>query len=843
MKKLFVMMAAMSVLTSCYTEGPETATEKGPVKNDVLSKLTADQSRIVRYLPNSAATRANALTRAGLAATPPLENAPTVQELRDRGVREYDQNQAQNGGEWLITDATSADEFWPTCWNGEVTLYVAKSDIKLRLQGNANKGVINGRVFVLEKDENGNPVKNVQFPTYWPEGASAVTEGWALKVWSNCSVNFGSAFMMNKLTEFYYYGSDWLDIANFENQNPDSSVKFEAHGPVHFTGVSKVKIGNYLFDSDVVFDELQVDNKKTEMTFNGCTKVHKSTVMGNESDGLHFYVNYLLEFTDGTNFFNGAHCVFHLNNSVLVIGGEADRNNSGKNVFINGHFVEAEGNSAIFIQGSIAGEMPQLGNRMFRYFTVKEGEGNKLAVFGKRWVNEKQEQITEEPVIYIGWASGAGDNVNDPQCYISDGYNTDFGSSNVVANPADLDGDFVLDAKDPYDCRANYTWGTQPPSQDEILPPAKHKYSATGLAFDGNYVYISWHSNLPGKNREHGTNMDPERADESGYGGPSVESDEDWGGIIDIVEIDNYHPDNANLYIAGTWWNPEHKYNHVKFYGDNLYLASTSWNVGAALHVVPLIESGEGVGQTFDSANAYRINLTGKSANCVEVIDDRYLVTISGHSLGGLNWFSLSDVSNQSNKNINGETADYGGKYVFDDGNYIYALHNTDNATVTRYDRMGNQLDERQTGVSLVPFDGKNAMFVKDGLVYVCCGRNGLYVFEWNSGEMAGRSKIAANCVDVDDNGYIYVATGTGLAVYHVDNKNADKSYNTINYVAYTGKGFVYPNGWEKDGTMPGDVEKQSSNFVRVHGGKIFIAYGMYGLRIYSVDEVLNPRN
>lgn len=834
----------MSLMAACYTENLDMAGGSA-AKGGAMSQMTADQSRVVRYSPAQAGATRTVDNSTAL----PVEASPTVQALRDRGVQEYDPNQSNNGGEWLITGATKDSELRPTCWNGEVTLYVARSDIKLWLSGNGNLGRINGHVYILERDENGDYVENVQLPTYWPEGAASLAEGWELKVWGKIKTDV--AFVMCKYTEFRYYGTDVLEINNFSTQTPDGFCRFYGYGPVRFTGDTNVSTGDYTFYGSVTYDNLNIDNKPSTFIFNDCARIHKLKIAGNESVN-HFYINYLLEITDGVVFYNGSHSVFHLNNSVLTLCGEAERNNSGKNVFINGHYVEAEGNSAIFIQGSVTGEMPSLGNRMFRFFKTKEGEGNKLAVFGRRYMSDSQELITEEPVIYVGWASGAGDNWDDPQCYKSEGYDTDFGSESVTARPTDLDDDFVICANSPYDCRATYVWGTQPSIQDEILPPAKHKYSATGLAFDGNYVYICWHSNLPGGEmqgegddsffHDHGTNMDGERSD-AGYGGPSVESDKDWGGIIDIVQIDNYHPDNANLYISGTWWNPEHKYNHVKYHGGNLYLASTSRNVGAALHVVPLLPSESGVGQTFDSKNAYRVNLTGMSANCVEVVDDKYLATVSGRSVGGLNWFPLGETANQEAKNINGETTDYGGKYICDDGDYIYVLHNTSDATVTRYDRKGNPAGEHRTGMSLVPYDGKNAMTVKDGKVYICCGSNGLYVFDWSTGATVGRSRLAANCADVDDNGYIYVATGGGLAVYHVDNRNADTGeYNTINYVAYTGKGFVYPNGWEEDGTMPDGTAKCSSNFVHVRGSKVFVAYGMYGLRIYTAAELQNPQ-
>ena len=853
MKKLLLLSVLMLAVSSCYKEHSIDDGKEGDntkPSTDVMKHLPTDQSRIIRYNGAEANTYSSrAVTRANEDAAHPYVAAPDLATVNAQELTSDKMNDVGNGGVWKISKNSTNKNIWINYVNAPIEIYVEASDVSIGLNSaNSNYSTI----YVLNEADN------------FTLSNGFLQSGWKLKVW-NDSIKFGNnSFTMCSNTWFYYYGEEELDIPYFSIQNPDGVYWFEAHAPVHFSakpnvydwGVdhkTKINIGEYWFGSNVIFEDLCIDNKKIAMTFNDCATIHNFEVKGNETDALHMYINYYLEFPEGILFQNGSHSVFHLNNAVMLIGGEAAKNNSGKNVFINGHYIYGEGNSAVFIQGSVTGEMPYLEHRVFRYFRTAEGEGNTLAVFGKRWKNGNNETITEEPVIYVGWASGG----SYDQDYRSEGYNTMFEEGNVIVNPIDLDDNFVIDSKDPYDCRADYTSGTQPPTQDEILPPAEHKYSATGLAFDGNYIYICWHSNLPGgemqdgEEHDHGTNMDPDNDDDN-YGGPSVDDNEDWGGIIDIVQINNYHPDNAELYIASTVLNHEHKYNHVKFYDNKLYLASTSWNVGAALHVVPIISTpDEGVGLGFDSENSYRVNLTGKSANCVEIVDNKSIVTISGRSIGGLNWFPLTDESNQSRLYINGDTENYGGKFIYDDGNgKIYAFHNTDAATITTYDYNGNQVgsdwkltDDNGRTIPLVPYDGKNTIMVKNGKLYACCGRSGLYVFDTNSHSMVGRSKLSANCVDVDDSGYIYVATGGGLAVFNNQNLQVDtKELNTINYVAYTGKGFKYPNGWEEDKTMPDGTAKQSSNYVRVMGGKVFIAYGMYGLRIYTVSELLNPK-
>lgn len=890
MKKLLLLSVLMLAVSSCYKEHSIDDGKEGDntkPSTDVMKHLPTDQSRIIRYNGAEANTYSSrAVTRANEDASHPLETEPDV-----TGIQEYRDDLKWSAEELIIKETTPGDTFEA----GNVKrLYIAKPNVKISV--NDRDASNPGTIYILSS------ATNVDFRNQWYLADNSLKKNWTYKVWGSLITD---ELSFNQGTSLYYYGDKELVLDGFNQSADRSDIWFESHGPVrfrkdvlvsapntkfwfggetyfegkfktdnnynYFTFAGPVEFngpagangwdagtyitrGNFDFQNSVKFNDLYITNDVVDITFNQCATI-RNFGMGGGNTRVSIKVNYFIEFPDGLKFENGSVAEFLLDDAVMIIGGESEKNNSGKNVFINGHYVEAKGNSAIYIQGSVTGEMPYLEHRVFRYFKTTEGEGNTLAVFGKRWKNGNNETITEEPVIYVGWASGG----SYDQDYRSEGYNTMFEEGNVIVNPIDLDDNFVIDSNDPYDCRADYTWGTQPPTQDEILPPAEHKYSATGLAFDGDYIYICWHSNLPGgemqdgEEHDHGTNMDPDNDDDN-YGGPSVDDNEDWGGIIDIVHINNYHPDNAELYIASTVLNHEHKYNHVKFYDNKLYLASTSWNVGAALHVVPIISTpNEGVGLGFDSENSYRVNLTGKSANCVEIVDNKSIVTISGRSIGGLNWFPLTDESNQSRLYINGDTENYGGKFIYDDGNgKIYAFHNTDAATITTYDYNGNQVgsdwkltDDNGRTIPLVPYDGKNTIMVKKGKLYACCGRSGLYVFDTESHSMVGRSKLSANCVDVDDSGYIYVATGGGLAVLKFNDQNlqADtKELNTINYVAYTGKGFKYPNGWEEDKTMPDGTAKQSSNYVRVMGGKVFIAYGMYGLRIYTVSELLNPK-
>ena len=156
------------------------------------------------------------------------------------------------------------------------------------------------------------------------------------------------------------------------------------------------------------------------------------------------------------------------------------------------------------------------------------------------------------------------------------------------------------------------------------------------------------------------------------------------------------------------------------------------------------------------------MNLTGYSANCVELVGDE-LVTISGYSKGGINKFDLDDVSNQEKKYINvGSDDGFQGKYVYynRENDKVVTLNNTDKGIVTVYNSSMVPENSFEVG-SIYPVDGKNVCICDNEYIYVCKGQNGFAVYDYN-GNKVGGSKKNANGVDVDEN-YIYLAAGADL--------------------------------------------------------------------------------
>ncbi len=352
----------------------------------------------------------------------------------------------------------------------------------------------------------------------------------------------------------------------------------------------------------------------------------------------------------------------------------------------------------------------------------------------------------------------------------------------------------------------------------EVLPPTSstptHKYSATSISFNEDLVYVSWHANPE-------TNMHYAQSNYS----PSVDSAEDFGGIVDIIHIDRY--DITSSLFEQSMENSEFKYNHILFSDNVVYTAATSNKVGAAMSKIALTPAG--LFPELDNYKEVRVPLTGYSANCVERIGNE-LLTISGYSKGGINKFALTDESNQEKKHIKGGD-DYQGKYIYYNvaNGKVVTLNNTSRGIVTIYN--SDMVEETSFEVGAIyPEDGKNVCICDNEHIYVCKGQNGFGVYDY-SGNRVGGSGKSANGVDVDDK-YIYLAAGDGLAILDKNsrfvNGEGDICNRTVKKFSYTGRGATSVT----DETSI----KQSANFVKKGpDGRIYVAYGMYGLQIYEL--------
>lgn len=169
------------------------------------------------------------------------------------------------------------------------------------------------------------------------------------------------------------------------------------------------------------------------------------------------------------------------------------------------------------------------------------------------------------------------------------------------------------------------------------------------------------------------------------------------------------------------------------------------------------------------------------------------------------------------------------------DGNTFYAIHYDGTQIVDSMTEVGLKLEKfnksdvmMQSPVFSVdankvkPNNGKNAICVYDGKVYVCQSMNGLYVYDAKSGAQVGHYQeninssktgqdlaICANGVAVDDK-YVYVAYGTrGLVV--LDRKTL-----------------------KKVGRFMG---QRSANYVALANGYIYVAYGRDSLKVFKMSK------
>lgn len=169
------------------------------------------------------------------------------------------------------------------------------------------------------------------------------------------------------------------------------------------------------------------------------------------------------------------------------------------------------------------------------------------------------------------------------------------------------------------------------------------------------------------------------------------------------------------------------------------------------------------------------------------------------------------------------------------DGNTFYAIHYdgthiTDSLTevglkLEKFDKSDVTMQKPLFSVDankVKPNNGKNAICVYDGKVYVCQSMNGLYVYDANTGAQVGHYKeniysdklekdlmICANGVAVD-NKYVYVAYGTrGLVVL---DRNTLKKVTSF-------------------------VRSRSANYVTLAGGYIYVAYGRNSLQVFKLVE------
>lgn len=167
------------------------------------------------------------------------------------------------------------------------------------------------------------------------------------------------------------------------------------------------------------------------------------------------------------------------------------------------------------------------------------------------------------------------------------------------------------------------------------------------------------------------------------------------------------------------------------------------------------------------------------------------------------------------------------------DGNNVFAIHYDGTKIEDENTEVGLVLDKFNTSDATMqspvfsapankvkPNNGKNAMCVYDGKVYVCQSMDGVYVYDANSGAQVGHYQekiyseklghdmaICANGVAVDAN-YVYIAYGSrGLVIL---DRNTLKKVSSF-------------------------VSMRSANYVTLANGYIYVAYGRDCLKVFKL--------
>ena len=774
----------MSATTSCSDESG-IKPEQPNVTNPANIKITTDQSELSGRLVFANHTPAESNTRA-YSETP----APSIPE---NALKLADQPTNWNNG---VTLTRGKAYYIDSAWEGTISQDWSSSEGSIDIYINADAK------FTGAWWNDDTPVNIYILPgsvlTYCEAGWDnmvKIKKATNVYCWGNIDTPENMGFRLYEAGKVYIYGSEGEPF--IVRDNGDAYVTFQVdtqsdfyceremivNGTVQFNG-GKSHFVNKLHVMENMYVEFAAD-----VTFDDCTIVEdaldfKATTGGTIMNVNKYLVVGSLVTNQGKATMNLKDALFEIKNDgmfvdkgdqrVVVNGVESDYKSIVK---VNGKLYLDRGNEYTTIPGSVAAASFPSGN-----FT-----GN-LNLEGDLRIKFYYDVADELAILNE-------DNLVVPE------------SVSIHANswlPSSADG-----------CRAE----TGKVPVIEVLPPAStatHKYSATGIAFKDNMVYLCWHSNPR-------TNMDYAQDDFS----PSVDSEEDFGGIIDIININDY--DITSSLFEQSMEDSEFKYNHIIYSDNKLYSATTNKKVGAALSEIALTSDGK-----FPAMEQYeeiRVNLTGYSANCVDRIGDE-LVTISGYSNGGINKFGINDVSNQEKKSINQETDNFQGKYIHYNAKNgkVVTLNNTEKGIVTIYDASMNAETSFEVG-ALNPVNGKNVCISDNEYIYVCKGQNGFVIYDYN-GNKVGGSKKSANGVDVDDK-YIYLAAGDGLAVLDKNATYVDKDGNTYNRTIkkfhYTGKGAT--------SVTDETTIKQSANFVKKGpDGRIYVAYGMYGLQIYELD-------
>ena len=340
--------------------------------------------------------------------------------------------------------------------------------------------------------------------------------------------------------------------------------------------------------------------------------------------------------------------------------------------------------------------------------------------------------------------------------------------------------------------------------------------SATAIQIVGTKAYITWHSNLAAGATQ-------------------------WGGLIDVVDLSTNE-------LLGSISSAELKFNNILVSGAQVFGAATSNKIGGAVARFALEDGKIPAGIT----EVDRIGFPGGSVNALAEYADGTLIGISGHDLGTYATFAktvaarpyiyLDQYTTDSYENevcapewlSYGVNNNFGGKYVaLDESGDAYILYNTAAAKIAKVNKADlSKTDVVSTDVQLKADNaafGKHVLAVKGGKAYFAAGQNGLQVYDLATGEKVAERNInvAGVCVSGDK---VYAAASNGLWVLNDDAELSTYAFEGV----YDADGNATKTGIAEDAEL-NRPEYNSVNFVTVADGKIYVAYGQAGVKVWTL--------
>lgn len=487
------------------------------------------------------------------------------------------------------------------------------------------------------------------------------------------------------------------------------------------------------------------------------------------------------------------------NNAAIIMEGDGAMGVvKAAKICFNGSGSPETLNEAYFIQ-TYVGQKAGVDCNTFNYATGGDVDFTKV-----NFVKGTVEHISEGKVL-----DASGNKVSDEVKYSipADGCH---GNGYVPSKPSKPD---IPDTPDTPDTPEN-------PQPVVVSESHTHDISATCVQTDGTNVYVSYHK------RGDGRSGCLEMLSTTGDVTTLKQFVRDHDNAIDFNHI-TLDKSDKRLYAVGNNKNGGFL-GYVRLTDDGkIDCTSQKWGD---------LDSTEIAHKTYEPLQLVKLYQAQRSANTPKSKDggDGNCVIVNGDNLQVASTYGYEIYDKDLNPVGYKQTAGRAKHLCFSpDGNNVFAIHYDGTPIENENTEVGLVLDKfnasdatMQNPVFTVdankvkPNNGKNAMCVYDGKVYVCQSMNGLYVYNASDGTQVGHYKediwsdehqkdlaICANGVAVDTN-YVYIAYGSrGLVVLN---------RNTLERVSSF-------------------VSMRSANYVTLANGYIYVAYGRNCLKVFKL--------